>query len=1187
MKAAIKWEGKGNYFVFQWADGGNLWDFYQTDPKPVLNAKFVREIVSQLWGISTALNQLHNFKKDHRENGSYRHGDLKPENIVRFDNGTAVGLLKISDLGSAKYHINETELRGPTETRYGTLSYEPPEAMLEPDLARSRRYDIWSIGCVFLELLVWLLYGYDELRQFNKRLHSRLQNVSRFWVMKETEGPESSASVHPIIVELMEIMGKELARVGPTAIGDLLEMVKTRLLVVPLARSTGQSGSSFSAPPVGRATASDLEVELKRILEKANRDERYAYARITGPGSVDPLRSIKRATMAPSRVPIDASIVTRGNHSPSSSDQLAAPIIGPPTTNFLSRHNTPGVSTKYARIRHAAEIGSLSLEEHGQPSASPRHLTRAIESHNRIQVRWLLQTYFDQIAVQEYSWLAELVKLGFSHLEIADELLDTAMQGPWIHEPFETPRSEPSKTDFHQPDCVHVDSLTPSISYVGNPSEFIESARVRDIVVGDSGHDEKDSQYSDPDSQGILDIKGISPTSGLESNSRMALTPRQRIEYFCGLGGVRPASNGSANIEFGSVSFGDNNSTASIAFDGSKDNSVQVVLEVLDSISRAAGELQRLGGCCNSFSILLDFVSKDYVELHRIPLLTIQKLRELVLNPDMTGDSGTPYECFYDVFGWAGLIDNDMFETDHLHWVSLATQFLALGFLSYAQAHCGSIQPFFLDTPLQTIRLLGSSNSRPRASRTLTSYLVELTCMGDMLGQPVVAFGWLPGSAPDAKQAMPLARRKDIRASPVDILDTWGPGYMVASANDPNVLYSFSVGGGTITSTGTSVTPQLHWSREVVEATRTTSTFRRNEKAIVGATIIENFECQSAADRLRDSYDMLQELGTFPSYWEVMERQVGIGAQVGQIALALFEAQQGWVKMQGVTKKSRMLSVPTIYLSDLNGMFGVQVSICTGIARRVRLRDLLADLLPVYVSNLFVKPPLWRDLVGDNAIEALRGAGLEQWLESLSDDGSRSDFARLVFEVLFLLRDTGIDRKGEKFVIACLQQDSGSQCFKVPCENESSWARMLIDSEHSATFAYATTRCLETPAFRCWRALPKWTNSTALMGTAVLEDAVATGNAVIEFPGPRPWSLRENEMYYLMGQSDRKLYVQVRRPTGLDPHLLLSSSTIPRTNFVRLLMRGKLKRLREKKYSERSTESVVVCDGNTDIGGTT
>lgn len=67
--------------------------------------------------------------------------------------------------------------------------------------------------------------------------------------------------------------------------------------------------------------------------------------------------------------------------------------------------------------------------------------------------------------------------------------------------------------------------------------------------------------------------------------------------------------------------------------------------------------------------------------------------------------------------------------------------------------------------------------------------------------------------------------------------------------------------------------------------------------------------------------------------------------------------------MIGTTKKSALLSQRLIYISDLDNMFSLQVSICTGIARHVRFHDLLADLLPAYVFGLFVELPLWKTLI--------------------------------------------------------------------------------------------------------------------------------------------------------------------------------------------------------------------------------
>lgn len=1182
VMAVLNWEGSGRFLMYQWADGGNLRDLYRTYPNLVLSATFVRQIVSQLWGLSSALSCLHNFNPT--SGGSYRHGNLKPENILRFENGTSVGILKISDLGLADFHIGETGFREPTAIRYGTPSYEPPEVILDADLARSQQYDIWSIGCIFLELLVWVLYGYEELEKFNHSICSSLGTSRPYWVMEETDGPARSARVHPIVVDLMEVMAKELALAGPTAIGDFLELVRTRLLVVPVARGDGSFGqmssSSSWAPSSFRANAAGLETYLKRALERAELDEEYAYVSIMRRGSVGPVQSIQRPDLAPSQFRNNVPVIKRQEMSP-----IQFPLLDSARNRFygetviLSHVNT-AVATEHLDSHEVAELRRMSAEKHGETSTSPYDLTRAIESNDRIKALELLENFFDQVAVQEYSWLTELVPLGFSPQEITDELLEKAIQGPWIHESFEEPRSGISNVEFHRSNCVHGYCRNEPPLYVENSADFVNSVYTsphgRNIIVSDPGdNDVSNEQISPRGIQGVRDDLESTPTPRSEEGG-VCLTARQRIEYFCGLGGVRPAADGSTTIRLGSVCFEDNNSRASVTLNGSDDNSA--VLEVLDNIEQAAGELQRLGGCCHSFSVLLNDALGGYVVLKQIHFSTIRMLRDLIRDPGMTDPLTNFYQVFHSLFGREGFMKDIPQDASSLqHLVLLATQFLALGFLSYSQAHCGPIQPFFLDTPLLAISLLGLGESYLEAPHaTLSCHLVDLTCMGDMVGQPVLAFDWPPGLAVGKRPVMPSTPRKHMLATPESILDTWGPGSMVASAIDPKYLWSVSVGGGTITSTGRATEPQLHWSKDDANAPTTERTFNRGMLAIIGTTILENTACQSGAGRLKDSLPMLKEIGTFPSYWEIMERQLGLGFQGGQTAVAIFQFNQTWVKMPGVTKKSAMLSQRAIYVSDLDHILGVQVSICTGIARRVRLRDLLADLLPAYVAGLVVEPVHWEDLIGKfDALVALRGSDMKKWLGSL-DRPSRVEFEGLVFAVLYLLRDTGIDRKGDNFVVACVQRGLPFQCFKIPCKNENSWARMLVDSKDNATFAYVTTQCLETAALKCCRPSLSWSNSTALMGTAVLEDTSASDKSLAMAPAGGQWALRENEAY-LIGQTDKKLYVQVRRPAGLDPHLLVSPSAIPPDFLQRLLRRGKLKRLREKKYSENCTESVVIC----------
>jgi serine/threonine protein kinase len=84
----------------------------------------------------------------HRRNVQVRHKDIKPDNIVIDDFGLPV----LTDFGLSKHFETGQYSEGPTPK---TLKYADPEAMHED--RRDERSDIFSLGCVFLEMATVLL----------------------------------------------------------------------------------------------------------------------------------------------------------------------------------------------------------------------------------------------------------------------------------------------------------------------------------------------------------------------------------------------------------------------------------------------------------------------------------------------------------------------------------------------------------------------------------------------------------------------------------------------------------------------------------------------------------------------------------------------------------------------------------------------------------------------------------------------------------------------------------------------------------------------------------------------------------------------------------------------------------------------------------------------------------------------
>lgn len=249
--------------MFNWADGGNLREFWQSADSHATSEAHVgaatcgkqkrRNVVlwmlTQICGLTDALKELHNEQQ-------MRHGDLKPENILRFSDDQGSGILAIADMGLAKFHNTSTRGRNvPTTTVGGTWRYEPPEASSANCNPRSRKYDVWAMGCVILEFVTWLLYG-------NQRLSARNSSIASFATSKKDEKCPLDPAAQNWIDDMM-YRDKRCGR--DTALGDLLRLVRLRLLVPPQDTNDGY----------GRVTSAELHRKLTDIVKRANARPNY------------------------------------------------------------------------------------------------------------------------------------------------------------------------------------------------------------------------------------------------------------------------------------------------------------------------------------------------------------------------------------------------------------------------------------------------------------------------------------------------------------------------------------------------------------------------------------------------------------------------------------------------------------------------------------------------------------------------------------------------------------------------------------------------------------------------------------------------------------------------------------------------------------------------------------------------
>ncbi|KAI1778970.1 kinase-like domain-containing protein [Hypoxylon cercidicola] len=210
------------YFLFEWADG-NLADLWAQSKSNLTPAPSDTWAVQQCLGVSSAIKRIHGlatWQKERRlslgsgsddERGWGRHGDIKPNNILWFSEyGNDPSLphhLVVSDLGLTRYHSRATRSAVHWLHIEGyTRAYRPPEMDMEHMI--SQKYDVWSLGCVFLEFCVWYVGDGKAVEVFGlnraSQDESEIENVEedKYFNIRTDHQGRKIASLNPIVEEV-------------------------------------------------------------------------------------------------------------------------------------------------------------------------------------------------------------------------------------------------------------------------------------------------------------------------------------------------------------------------------------------------------------------------------------------------------------------------------------------------------------------------------------------------------------------------------------------------------------------------------------------------------------------------------------------------------------------------------------------------------------------------------------------------------------------------------------------------------------------------------------------------------------------------------------------------------------------------------------------------------------------------
>lgn len=138
-----------------------------------LTLRMLAWVSKQIVGMAGALNAVHEPSQYLQATPKYgRHGDLKPENVLWYQSvEDSAGILVITDLGLSAINSDKSRSNIPNKGIPGTPGYRPPECDLEGGTI-SRSYDIWTFGCLLLELVCWALGGERNRQEFEEERES-------------------------------------------------------------------------------------------------------------------------------------------------------------------------------------------------------------------------------------------------------------------------------------------------------------------------------------------------------------------------------------------------------------------------------------------------------------------------------------------------------------------------------------------------------------------------------------------------------------------------------------------------------------------------------------------------------------------------------------------------------------------------------------------------------------------------------------------------------------------------------------------------------------------------------------------------------------------------------------------------------------------------------------------------------
>ena len=510
-------------------------------------------------------------------------------------------------------------------------------------------------------------------------------------------------------------------------------------------------------------------------------------------------------------------------------------------------------------------------------------------------------------------------------------------------------------------------------------------------------------------------------------------------------------------------------------------------LGALQSVLEAMQDLNTLGGCCDSFPVFVSSRTSNRLRALDIRFSMLQRGAQLLSRPLLASNTSGMLgegEWRRQISIWGLSFIEEWFEsrdegrfllyrfqkhhdgaiTFGVHVAALCAQMASIGLATFCRGHCSEFFMPHISRSIERFYLRGVIESGPY----IVAERVGLSCLGEMLQRPVWAFSLNGTLSPDPGS---ILKKYDVEGTISQLFDIWD-GKIVKHESK----FYPRLGNGFLSKAGWSIssvlTPELmlHWSSTSAKTGLPLSYFQDDTRVVVGAITV-NAQCSLSWDVCQKHLaGTLVELRTHPGGFKRSSKTKGVtagfsgGAMAPGSATATFSVTD--VRFDPTFVKGSHLKQwnENNSLMVLNAPWGLEFSLCTGVARRVPLRALLNPRVTMYLESRIPDKTLDRDVISKIQQTPSNEEAAAIWNDLAKTNNTQ--FEALKAAVKFFMEALQLSRLDDKKnLLLWWPEPSGSTDNGVKVDqiwyDRKAWIPILEDTESCALFGLATSLCLE------------------------------------------------------------------------------------------------------------------------------